>query len=379
MRRSWLAGLVLLATVAVSCQTLTVLADGRVLLVSGGVAALYDPVSGSLTPTGVPTAPRIAFTATLLADGRVLFVGGSGLAGSTGSSVLASAELYDPGAGSFAPTGNLNEGRGMHSATLLLDGRVLVAGGGEISTSGDSPPPLVSAELYDATSGTFTPTGPLQSARTLHTATLLADGRVLITGGSAAEVILGTAELYDPASGSFSTTGAPSTARALQTATLLTDGHVLVVGGIATSIQVGAGSSSSGGPLATAELYDPASGTFAPTGELAAGHAGHTATLLLDGRVLVAGGLDSTGTGTYVATAELYDPATGTFTPTGAMTTARGLATASLLHDGRVLIAGGDVSLGSSQPGPTTWSADLYDPATGTFASVSLGGLPAAP
>lgn len=371
MRRSRLAGLVLLATVAVSCETLTVLSDGRVLIVSGGVAALYDPVSGGLTATGLPTVPRIAHTATLLTDGRVLFVGGTGMALGTASAVLASAELYDPATGSFTPTGDLDEGRAMHSATLLLDGRVLVAGGGEISTSGDSPPPLASAELYDPASGMFTPTGSLQSARALHTATLLNNGRVLMTGGSAVEVILGTAELYDPASGSFTTTGGPSTARVLQTATLLADGHVLVVGGLATQLNIGSASSSSGGgPLATAELFDAGSGTFSPTGALAAGHAGHTATLLLDGRVLIAGGLDATGS--YIASAELYDPATGQFTPTGAMTTARGLATASLLQDGRVLIVGGDAIPGSTQTSPTTPSGDLYDPATGTFTALSL-------
>lgn len=370
MRRIWLASLALIATVAVSCQTMTLLPDGRVLLVQGPIAALYDPTTGSLTPTASPGAPRIAHTATLLTDGRVLFVGGAGMVAGSMSGVLASAELYDPAKGTFTPTGDLNEGRSVHSATLLQDGRVLVAGGGVISTSGDSPPPIASAELYDPASGTFTLTGSFQTGRSFHTATLLADGRVLMIGGSSGSLAIASAELYDPASGTFSAAGTSSTPRMLHTATLLADGSVLVVGGLAAQLNVGSGSSSSGGgPLATGELYDPGADAFTATGPMTVGHAGHTATLLQDGRVLIAGGLDATGT--YVASAELYDPATGAFTPTGSMTEARGLATASLLKDGRVLIVGGDVSVGSSAS-PTTLSVDLYDPATGTFSAQVL-------
>jgi hypothetical protein len=247
-------------------------------------------------------------------------------------------------------------GRDLHTATLLSDGRVLIAGG----SNSNIPAILTSAELYDPKIGTFGPTGPMTVPRSGHTATLLADGRVLVAGGRNVNdasdwSYLSSAELYDPKTGTFSPTGSMATARDLHTATLLSDGRVLIAGGYA-----------GGNSLSSAELYDPATGTFSPTGSMGAARWFRTATLLSDGRVLMAGG---NADGKVVASAELYDPKTGKFSPTGSMATGREWHTATLLSDGRVLIAGGD----NGVPDPASYlpsalaSAELYDPATGAF------------
>ena len=263
------------------------------------------------TPTGPMSNGRQIHTATLLADGRVLVAGGY----EAGNITLASADLYDPATDTFSATGSLAAARGSHTATLLSDGRVLVAGGGPASWSvGDAS--LASAELYDPTTGTFSPTGSVTTARGFHTATLLADGRVLITGGhpaawSATGPFIASAELYDPTTGTFSPTGSLATARDLHTATLLSGGRVLVAGGLAR------GRAYADDPqfLALAELYDPA-GSFSATGPMTERRAWQMATLLADGRVLVTGG--SGDFAAPLASAELFDPATGTFSPAGA-------------------------------------------------------------
>jgi WD40 repeat protein len=238
----------------------------------------------------------------------------------------------------------MTEARFGSTATLLPNGKVLIVGG---SDSGFH----ATAELYDPKTGTFSPTGSMyyQVARGFATATLLANGLVLVAGGS----VNGLAELYDPATGTFSPTDPMGANRADATATMLRDGRVLMAGGIDRC------DGPSCSPFYTAELYDPKTGTFSPTGSMKAARYNATATLLLDGRVLVAGGnVGDTDKPKPVADAEVYDPATGKFTPTGSMAVARSDAGAVLLHDGQVLIAGGD--------GEST-SAELYDPATGTF------------
>lgn len=272
---------------------------------------------GTFVPTGSMNHSRSAQTATLLNNGKVLVAGGD--------SGGVTAELYDPATETFTLTGSMNTPRSSQTATLLKNGMVLVAGG----DSGG-----VTAELYDPTTGTFAPTGSMNTARNpIFTATLLNNGKVLVAGGGGP-----SAELYDPAAGTFTPTGSLKTGRVGHTATLLNNGKVLVAGG----------------DVATAELYDPVTGTFTLTGSLNQTPLNGTATLLKNGMVLVAGGGGPS--------AELYNPATGTFSVTGSMSYSRSLFTSTLLNNGMVLVVG-------AAP------AELYDPATGTFTLLPL--LPA--
>jgi hypothetical protein len=251
------------------------------------------------------------------------------------------------GPSGFRPTGDMSFDRTAHTATLLQNGKVLIAGGDACMFDqyyGDCP--LSSAEVYDSSLGAFTTTGSMSVKRVFHTATLLSNGKVLVTGGHDA-----SAELYDPTSGAFAVTGSMSVGRNSHTATLLASGKVLIAGGQSVS-----------GALATAELYDPNSGTFAATGTMAAQRSSHTATLLTNGKVLIAGGSNSTG---ELATAELYDPATGSFTAANNMVSKRAFHTATLLSTGNVLVTGGSVNKVQLS------SAEVYDVVAGSFGATT--------
>jgi N-acetylneuraminic acid mutarotase len=340
-------------------HTATLLPNGKVL-VAGGLgssssvasAELYDPATGTWSATGSLTAARLSHTATLLPNGKVLVAGG------TSVGVVASAELYDPASGTWSATGSLATARQRHTATLLPNGKIVVAGG----DTGGGVRSTASVELYDPASGTWSATGSLAASRELHTATLLPNGKVMVAGGlfvsSSSISVVASAELYDPANGTWSATGGLATARELHTATLLPNGNVLVAGGDQnTSTSV----------LASAEMYDSANGNWSGTGSLATARIFHRATLLPNGKVLVVGGANSfAGSGSFLASAELYDPASGIWSATGSMATARELHTATLLSNGKVLVAGGTSGLGSNF---YLASAELYDPATGTWSA----------
>jgi len=334
-------------------------------LLSSAIALAQS--GGTFTVTGAMTTPRVWHTATLLNNGKVLIAGGESDFNLIGpgqygflapQSVLATAELYDPVSGTFARTGDMTAPRYCHTATLLPDGRVLIAGGYSTPQAGV---PTNTAEIYDPSTGSFAATGNMISGHGCQQANLLFDGRVLIVGGSGAGNPAPNAELYDPAGGTFASAGAyASDTSGFNTcqggvSTVLSDGKVLIVL-----------------ESASAEIFDPAAGSFTATANVGSPQVFPpygidfndglpTATLLLNGKVLLAGGGDDSG---IHANAELYDASTGAFTATGAMTTGRDGQTATLLPDGTVLMAGGYLY----GPGDVTLaSTELYDPARDAF------------
>lgn len=229
-----------------------------------------------------------------------------------------------------------------HSATLLPGGQLLVAGGE--ATDAGQVTPLSTTEWYDPLVNQWSAVGDLAEARVGHTATLLRDGSVLVVGGLGASVELATAERFVPSSGVWSPAGALATARAAHTATLLADGRVLVVGGESTNSATGRVNE-----VRTAELYDPATNRWQSAGRLNAARVNHSATLLPDGRVLVAGG--ESVTAGRLSSVELFDPETGGWRVGSPMGTARSAHSATLLAAGRLLVAGGDdPSAGGAAP-----------------------------
>jgi hypothetical protein len=285
----------------------------------------------------------------------VLVAGG----GVSGTNSTATCELYDPAAGTWTNTGAMITARDSHTATLLLNGKVLVAGGYNRDQAND----VASAELYDPGTETWTAAGTLATARNFHTATLLFDGKVLVAGGAISRTYTShaTAELFDPATGAWTATGSMNSARQYHGAVLLANGRVLVTGG-----------DSDANILSGAELYDPATGTWTATGALSQARTSHTTTLLPDGKVLAVSGLNDFNTGDDLASAELYDPATGIWTATGTVITPRESQTATLLPSGKVLIAAGYVE------NAFIWlaSAELYDSAPGPITVVNPIKLP---
>ena len=335
-----------MTTARPGAYSITLLADGRVLIVGGDAtgrsAELYDPSVGAFVATGsMITARPGGHSATLLADGRVLIAGGD----ATGLS----AELYDPSTGSFAATGSMINPRFSDFAALLLNnGQVLMVG-------------FSGAQLYDPATGQFVRTGGMLMQQNVRTFTLLASGKVLFAGDI-------DNELYDPATGSFQQAGAyANTAHNFTTtATLLADGRVLFVGDD------------------PAQLYDPASNAFSVTGSVFSpgifGADLYSATLLKNGEVLIAGGMnDFFPMAGRTAAAELYDPTTGAFTATSSMQSARDAHAAVLLNDGRVLIVGGDGATCNGnfcEFAGSLASAELYDPSSGTFSAAGEMNVP---
>jgi len=373
---------------------------------SAGSWAPTDSIT-TCRPASSSCSGRYLHTATLLPGGKVLVAGGTidyttpiRPDDADPMAALGSAELYDPASGAWTPTGSLAQGRWSHTATLLSGprcggqcGKVLVVGGQDYHGV-----PLTSAQLYDPADGTWHDTASLHIGRISHTATLLADGRVLVTGGDAASSFqrgdgVGSAEIYDPATLSWSPAALMRTRRVHHTATLLPDGTVLVAGGFgggATPVRGGTPT------LASADVYDPASNSWRTTGRMAIARWSHTATLLSGaacarsvpttcGQVLVAGGSN----GSYVSnsSAELYDPAAvadmdgvkvkGAWRATGALREARGGHSATLLSDGTVLVSGaGNVFFDHDLTAGPFSSAEVYDPGRGDWRYTNFMAVP---
>jgi hypothetical protein len=300
------------------------LPNGRVLALGGGGggADIYEPEHSIWTAAHSPLHNRNGQAIALLRDGRVLVAGGSYDDGVDHST----AEIYDPATDRWSWTHPMNRKRSTFDAVTLDDGRVLVAGG--------EPGRHVSAEIYDPRTSrwemTGSPHGPDFGATAL---VLLQDGRVFRAGGDKGENRPSRiAEVYDPATGTWTTAAAMTEARAYASATVLSDGRVLVVGGA---------QSYSGRSLPTAELYDPATNTWKPAAAAATARLERSVTALADGRVLVVGGVGPTGYPGARSTAELYDPATDTWSPTADLAVGRFAHAAVRLADGSVLVVGG--------------------------------------
>jgi N-acetylneuraminic acid mutarotase len=320
-------------------HTATLLQDGKVLVVADEVwdgpmgpptqidasTELYDPVTDTWLPAQSVPGFRASHTATLLQNGKVLVAGG--LNSFMSLRGLNSAELYDPVANTWTTAATMLTGRHDHTATLLPNGKVLVTGGSDYVTS------FSSAELYDPVANTWTPAGTMSTARWGHSATLLNNGKVLIAGGyGSASGLSATAELYDPVSNTWSPAGSMLTARYEQTTTLLQNGKVLVAGGCDTSCVT----------TSSTELYDPVANTWSATASMSTPRMSHTATIIPNGKVLVAGGARGyMGYAVYEASAELYDPAADNWSPAGTMSTTREYHTATLLTNGAVIVIGG--------------------------------------
>jgi hypothetical protein len=337
---------------------------GKILVTTGltNQAELYAPIMPGTLETWAPTSSLVTGRSNavwyLLDDGRALIVGGLDSA----SNPLASAELYDYLTGNFALTESMGIPRHQHHGSTLYTGQVLVTGG----RSSASANLLNTAELFDPPSGTFTPTGDMLRFRRLHRATRLPDGKVLITGGLggidvAANGFLNFSEIYDPASGAFTQTGNLITARYNHQAIVLYTGKVLIAGGVGS------------GPvlLNSAELYDPTTGTFTTTGNnMITARNSLLLTPLPDGKILISNGHDSASatTGAPIKSIEIYDPATGIFTGEGDTMVARNFNRVTRLDNGKLIFVGGHTTTDTNS---VTSSAELYNHVTGSFSGTS--------
>ncbi|MFE9775610.1 DUF6603 domain-containing protein [Streptomyces sp. NPDC005931] len=351
-------------------DTAVLVQPGQALLAGGTDATagartesvLFDPVTGAWTQADRLRTARHRHGLVTLGSGGVLAVGGLG----AGGGVLKSAETYDPVAGTWTtlPEG-MSTPRYGHAVTALSSKRVLVTGG--TGTRGEVPVALASAELFDPAARTWTDAKPMTDARTGHQAVLLRNGRVLVVGGAATtgrgSAALTYCELYDPTTGTWTPTGSLGSARVGHQATLLPDGRVLVTGGDAPTGRL-AGRYRAGS-LATAELYDPATGQWIPAAAMPGGRSRHRAVLLPTGKVLILGGTGGPGYHTGYRSTIAYDPAADTWSPAGALVTGRWDFTALVLSDGRVLTAGGRVRSGVAAPGEQdvlTETAEIFTP-----------------
>ena len=345
--------------------TATLLQNGKVLVAGGAIpgnlttntAELYDPATGTFIATGSMHQARLGFSATRLQNGKVLVAGG----GNDTQVALKTAELYDPATGTWSTTGNMKEGRQQHSAVLLNDGTVLVTGGNidrTPCTTAVCVNTIAESELYNPSTGQWQKVGDMTIPRSFFTTTLLTTGKVLAVGGRIHTGpdyfdyhAIAWADLYERTTKKWTTTGTMSISREDQSVVLLANGQLLVMGGTTVDFN--------GVTVASAELYDPATETWTITGTMLQGRERFTATLLQNGQVLVAGGDYFDGVNAGVLTAcELYDPTLSTWSATASMNTPRFGAKAVLLRNQQVLEVGGETDFTDT---PTA-SAELYTP-----------------
>ncbi len=276
----------------------------------------------------------------------------------TAVGLLVAAPAAHAAGDSWSPAGTMATPQNGATATLLANGKVLVVGG---TSSG-------AAELYDPGTNSWMPAGTLATPRRGHTATLLGNGKVLVAGGASTSgsnsgSSLATAELYDPGTNAWSAAASMSAAREGATATLLGTGKLLVAGGYDIDLWDN---------VVGAELYNATTNTWSSAGTMASGRMGHTATKLGSGKTLVAGGWALTSDGVFVLVpgTEVYDPATNVWSAAGTLATPRSAHTATILPTGRVLVAGGGAG------GTPLATAELYDPGTNSWSAAASMGTP---
>jgi Galactose oxidase, central domain/Kelch motif len=328
-------------------HTATLLRNGSVLIAGGMVengvflnsAELFDPSTGRFRATGNMQSKRVGHSATLLPNGQVLIAGGlAGRVFEGGPGIVSSTEIYDPQTGHFSAGPKMTIPRTGHAAVLLANGKVLIAGGADRDEH-----PLSSSEIYDPASKRFTPTASMHVPRIAKAAVLLKDGRVLVTGGGDGR----QAEIYDPRTATWQETSAMTTPRMKHAATLLRDGRVLVVGGAPDS---------GWHPVRSAEIFDPHTDKFTSISEMefARFKLPDAAARLSNGDVLIAGG---------AAEVEIYEPTSGKFVSAGNLGAPHFFASATPLLDGRVLIAGGYGAPNGRSNGPlSTREAWIFRP-----------------
>ena len=328
-----------------SHHSAAVLPTGKILAIGTHTAVgdpylceIYDPSDGVWATKPSLNHERAAHTVTPLpiihttnCSTNVLIAGGENSSG-----ILKSCELYNYSLDSVSVTGELNEARTHHTATLLADGRVLVAGGKDGATA------RASSELYYMVTEVWVPiAGNMTDARFDHTATLLKDGRVLVTGGEDAGTYLSSCETYDGANWT-PTANVMTTPRARHTAIILLNGNILVIGGQTTG----------GAATATCELWNGA--TWTNKASMNTARYWHTATLLQSGKVLVAGGTSDGTSG--LSSCEIFDPDSNKWFPEDNLNTARYLHNTTILYSGLVLVTGGNAGI---------TSCEIWDPAAG--------------
>jgi hypothetical protein len=327
-------------------------------LTVGALFALPSAQAGiTWTPANPMNKARSFFMAVELLNGNVLVAGG--FDGSIANFIFADAEIYNWQTGTWTPIASMNTARAASVGLRLEDGRVMVIGGADENFNF-----LASAEIYDPRNNTWSLTAPMNEAHFEDfTAVLLPGRKVLVAGGFGPTAALNSAEIYDEATGTWTPTGSMNVARGEFPTVVLHDGRVLAVGGcggVCESAQDG---------IAAAEIYDPATGIWTLTGSMSTARSDLAAVGLQDGRVLAAGGHTGDEELPRYASAEIFDPQRGQWTPTGDMTIGRSEAeyASVLLPDGRVLVPGGHTAFQT----PVS-SADLYDPRTGTWTAAGF-------